>query len=90
MNELKELWRKLIGELRCLQQQVNRHQLFRTRSKLFCSICESLQRVIDVFANLECKLECGHRREIEPGIATRIAKLERECDKVTSDEVKRD
>lgn len=65
-------------ELRRLLQQVNRTSLLSTRSQLFCSTCGSPPRVIDAFANLECKLACGHRREIEHGIAQRIATLEKE------------
>jgi hypothetical protein len=65
-------------ELRRLLRQVNRKSLLNSRTKLFCATCESLQQVIDAFGNYECKLACGHRREIEPGIAQRIAALERE------------
>lgn len=65
-------------ELRRLLRQVNRKSLLRSRTNPFCPTCNSTQRVIDAFANLECKLECGHRREIEAGLAKRIATLERE------------
>jgi hypothetical protein len=36
------------------------------------------RRTVDIFPNHEGKLACGQRREIEPGIGQRIAKLEAE------------
>ena len=45
---------------------------------MFCPVCKKTERVIDAFANLECKLACGRRREIDTGLAATIAKLEKE------------
>lgn len=66
-------------ELRRLLRQANRKHLLNRGTRLFCSVCQKAERVIDAFGNLECKLACGHRREIEQGIAARIAKLMQEC-----------
>lgn len=66
-------------ELRRLRQQANRRHLLNTGAKLFCAECQRAERVVDAFATLDAKLACGHRREIEHGLAQRIAKLEREC-----------
>jgi hypothetical protein len=66
-------------ELRRCLKQVNRAALLKTQTKLFCAACQKLEIVVDVFGNYTCSLACGHRREIEHGIAERIAKLEAEC-----------
>jgi hypothetical protein len=66
------------GELARLRNQASRLQLLQSKTKLFCPTCKKVESVVDAFANLECKLQCGHRREIERGLAQRIAKLEHE------------
>ena len=65
-------------ELARLLRQASRAYLFHTGVKLFCAQCQHVERVVDAFPNLECKLACGCRWEIEPGLAQRIAKLEQE------------
>lgn len=68
-------------ELRRLLRQVNRTSLLNSRTKLFCPTCKTPQLVVDAFGNFECKLACGHRREIEAGLKERIAKLEQEVNR---------
>jgi hypothetical protein len=60
-------------------KNTNRIALLRSRARLFCAQCQTLQTVTDFFPSGEALLECKHRRSvIDPVVG---AEYEREMQK---------
>ena len=44
-------------------KEINRVMALKSKLKLFCCECKTVQLILDLFSNGEYALQCGHRRK---------------------------